>query len=309
MPLPVGPGTPYVTPSVLLAAPTGVAWSTLPQPRSSPQQQLVEQMNICMRATALVDAFCQSTLRCTLNTETIFGPDYRLTVKPNGMGYALLRRAPVTAVTGGKIAVAASLPATWTTIPADNFTVAYQQMGVYGTSSPSDAGEGGQAVWLAPGWVNWAYGRGGYQLQIDYLNGWPHTSIVANAAVGATTISVDDCTGWAPTVVGGQGATGIIFDGSVEEAVTCTAASAATGPGTLTLSTGLVNSHGTGTLLSCLPGQVQWATILFCVSQALTRGATTTTIQNIGGGAAGSKAPEDFSAEAETILHPFRRII
>ena len=48
-----GPVSPYVTPQMLISAPTGISWNTIPPGANvSPIQRLAEQANICGRATS-----------------------------------------------------------------------------------------------------------------------------------------------------------------------------------------------------------------------------------------------------------------
>lgn len=306
----VGPGTPYVTPSVLLQAPTGISWSSIPVRNATTDQQLAAQLDICHRATALIDGYCNQPLRTTIDIENVVGPDgWRMQIRPNGTARILLSRWPVTQVISAQITAAAAFPAAYTSIAATAFRVEKPLLGVYGSSAPAGAGEGGQAVLLAPGYVSWSAGRGGFELQITYANGWPHGSLTTAATVGATTIQVDDIAGWA-------GANGVIYDSGLQEAVTCTAAAPATtgalsGPGTLTLASGLRYAHTIGTLVTTLPGGVIRAAILYCVAEALTRGSTATTVQMQPGASqgGGGKGPEEYASEAELLVHPFRRVI
>jgi hypothetical protein len=292
----------------LVSAPTGISWATIPSRSASPAQQQAEQLNLCMRATAMIDAYCNQVLRATIDVELLHGPGFRLTAHGNGNARAVLSRWPVTQVISGRCAPN-SLPYQWTTIPAQFFAPEVPPIGIYGTSVPSAAADGSQAIHIGGGYINWSGGRGAWVLETTYLNGWPHTGITVAAAAGATTLQVDDCTGWAPVTLGGQGATGTIFDSGSQETVTCTAASAQSGPGTLTLASPLVFGHSPGVAVSSLPAQIQWAAINFAAAQALTRGATATTVQSMGGSSAHSKGPEDLSGEAELLCHPFRRTV
>lgn len=307
---PVGPGTPYITPSMLTNMPLGISWATIPSRNATNQQQLDAQFNICQTASAMVDGYCGGTLRATINSEQVRGPHQRVAID-NGSGEAriILSRWPVTQVLSVQVSPAAVYPRQFTTLAAGLFEPERPLIGVYGSSSPSDSGEGGQAILVAPGYVNWRLGRNGYRIIVSYINGWPHTALTADAAIGATTITVDDCTAWAPQSSTTPGAVGIIFEGSVQEAITCTAASATSGPGTLTLALPLGNGHAAGSLLSALPGNIRWATALFAASQALTRGATATTVQGVAASAVASKGPTELAAEAELILQPFRRVM
>jgi hypothetical protein len=306
----IGPGTPYLTPAMLTQMPLGISWVTIPSRNATVAQQTAAQLDLCQTATGMVDGYCNTVLRCTSNLETLRGPNYYVTVdNSTGEVRCIMSRPPVTAVTSVQVSASRSFPRVWYTLPATMYEPERPLMGVYGSSSPSDSGEGGQGVLISPGYVDWRNGRNGYRIQVTYLNGWPHAGVTASAVAGATTLAVDDCTGWAPQVAGGVGATGIIFDGAVQEAVTCASSSASTGPGTLTLTTPLGFGHPPGTLVSALPGNVRWATALFAAAQALTRGATATTVQSISPGASASKGPEGLAAEAELLLQPFRRII
>ena len=227
-----GPGTPYVTPEILVSSPTGISWATIPSRSASPAQQQAEQLNLCMRATAMVDAYCNQVLRATIDVETLYGPGFRLTVGGNGYGNAraVLSRWPVTQVIAGQCAPN-SLPYQWTTIPPQFFAPHVPPVGIYGTSVPSSAADGGQAIEVGGGYINWMNGRSGYVLQVTYLNGWPHAGITTAANAGDSVLQVNDCTGWAPVTPGGQGATGTIFDSGSQETVTCTAASRPVGAG------------------------------------------------------------------------------
>ena len=68
--------------------------------------------------------------------------------------------------------------------------------------------------------------------------------------------------------------------------------------------------HEIGTVFTTLPAAVEQACILFCCAQALVRGATSTTIHSIGGHAQSSGLDiQELTAEAELLLHPFKRTI
>ena len=80
-------------------------------------------------------------------------------------------------------------PRQWTTVPAGYYDIEHPVIGVYGSVAPSDSGDGGQSIVISPGYVNWGGGRNGVLLRISYINGWPHTSLTADAAIGAMTIA------------------------------------------------------------------------------------------------------------------------
>jgi hypothetical protein len=122
-------------------------------------------------------------------------------------------------------------------------------------------------------------------------------------------LTVDDITGW-------DGAAGNVYDGSSQEFVSVTdvtpdTSGAISGPGTLTLSAPLVYGHDKGTIVSTLPASVMQAAIYLCVSQALTRGATATTVQSISGGptGGGTTTQTAYVDMAKALVKPFGRVI
>jgi len=299
-----------VTPQLLLNAPTGITWKTIPNPRATPAEQFAEQINICARASSMVDTECNQVVRATVDTETHYGPDFYVTINyQTGVARVELQRWPIIQVLGGQWSPAASFPPTWQPITAAQLKIERPIIGLYGTSAPSDAGEGGQAVLIAPGFISWGYGRNGCTIQIQYINGWPHTSLTADAVAGAMILQVDDCTGWGPVTAGGQGAQGVLKDSANQEAVTVTATSAQAGPGFVTLSAPLSFDHGQGVTLTTIPEQLQQATILFAAAQALTRGATATTIQTIAGQSqATASGAEALINDAKALCKPYKRM-
>jgi hypothetical protein len=307
----VGPSAPYITPETLRNAVTGIAWSTIPFPRATAEQQLAEQLNICVRATAQIDTYCNQPLRATVDTEMLTGPGgYRCQLEPSGVARLLMSQSPVTVVVSGRVASAGTFPRAWTNIPADQFEPERPLIGVYGSTAPSSSAGGGQAILLAPGWVTWSFGRLGNRIQVVYVNGWPHASLTADAPAGAASLTVDDITAW-------DGAAGVVYDtGGTQEfvaatAVTPTIPGAIAGPGVLTLSAPTSFDHDKGTIVSSLPGNVQLAAIFLGVAQALTRGATATAVQVVGGGTvgAGASSATDYIKVAQDLVHAFQRVI
>lgn len=324
-PLPLGLA-PYVSPATLQSASTGIDWSTIPPlPDFDPQANAAELWNMCARATAQVNGYTNQILRATIDTQLLHGPDYYVTVGPasggagltpywgassSGNARLILDRWPVLSVSQVQVCPNNLWPRSWTSLPTGFAEPERPPLGIYGSASPSSAADGGQAILVGGGFINWNHGRNGYAIQVTYINGWPHAEISANALAGATSITVDDTTGWAGTNYYGQaGATGVIKDLGQQEAIHVTASSVISGPGTLTLSTPLAYPHVAGTLVTTLPATVEKACIFFAAAEALTRGATSTTIHAVGGHAAGGGGGDDLISEAELLLHPFRRTI
>jgi hypothetical protein len=317
--------TPYVTPQMITNAPTGVSWSIIPFPKATTQQQYAEQLNICHRATGLVNGYVNQVLRATIDTEQQSGPDYRVTIEQaTGNARAILQRWPVTQILAAQVSPN-QLPRQWTQVPSGYWDIEHPTLGVYGSSVPSSAGEGGQSVLIGGGLLDWSLGRKGYRLSVSYVNGWPHAGLAVNAAAGATTIHVDDVTGFGITDVAGfTGASAFIYDGASTESVTVTGVSATTplalpngggtaqaGPGTLTLAAPLTNAHtNSGVVVSSFPQDILWATILAAATQALESGITAVSIQNVTGSqTVGGHGVEDLELAYERILEPYRRVI
>lgn len=327
-PMPLGL-TPYVSPTQLMNAPTGIDFTTIPDPETAmdnPAATNAELWNMCMRATSMADQYCNQLLRATMDTEVIHGPDYRTVVGPQaGGGYptpywgtagfncrAIMSRWPILAVNSVKVSPSASWPRSWTTLPAGYAEPELPPYGIFNSVAPPDDAYGGQAILMAPGYVNWNLGRNGYIIQVQYTNGWPHTSLTSAATAGTTSLAVADTTGWAisnyeDTVTG---ATGVVKDGGQQETLNVTASSTTSGPGTLTLASGLTYPHQAGTIITTLPAAIEWACILFCCAQALTRGSTTTSIHSVGGHSESTGGDiMGLNNEAEILLHPFRRTV
>jgi hypothetical protein len=224
---------------------------------------------------------------------------------------AMMSRWPILSVTQVMVASNAAWPRAWQTVPTGFYEPEIPPIGIFNSVAPSASAFGGQAVLIAPGFINWTNGRNGYAVQITYTNGWPHAQITTSATAGSTQLAVDDCTGWASVSYFGQtGATGVIKDAGQQETSHVTSATAIAGPGTLGLSSALVYPHVQGTIFTTMPAAIEQACILFTAADALTRGATTTTIHDIGGHAQNTGGDiAGLNTEAELLLHPFRRTI
>jgi hypothetical protein len=310
-----------------MQAPTGIDWTTLtPWDTATPAQNEVEAWNLCARATSRVDEYCNQTLRATIDTELVHGPDYRMTVGPGGGGSSLtpywggagfnariiLSRWPVLEITGVQTCPNNLFPRQWTSVPSGYYEPEVPPIGIYGSVAPGGSAQGGQAVIVAPGYITRDYGRNGWAVQVSYINGYPHAEISSDVLAGAATLSVNDTTGWAITSYYGTytGATGVIKDAGQQEAVHVTTASVPSGPGTLTLSSPLAYPHAAGTLVTTLPAAIEEACILFATAQALVRGATSTTIHDIGGHSQMTGGDiAGLQTSGELLCHPFRRII
>lgn len=266
----------------------------------------------------MVDTYCQQVLRATVDNEQMTGPGSpRVGVEQgSGNGVLVMRRWPVIQVLAIQTARNNVFPRVWSTIPAGLYEPAHPLINQYSDSASATMPDGAQKIYVAPGYLDWRYGRNGYRILPSYTNGWPHTSLTASAAAGATTVAVDDVTGWA-------GASGFVYDGLTTETVTVTSVSAATpqalpngvgtaqtGPGTLTLSSSLAYNHVPGVMVSALPANAIWATVLATVCQALESGIDAITIQNLPGSqTVGGHGVQELEKQWQELLCPYRRVI
>ncbi len=290
----------------------------------TPAQNEAEMWNMCARATAKIDGYCNQILRATIDIEVLHGPDYRVTTGPGAGGSsptpywgnagfntrAILSSFPILEVT--QVLVSPNtFPRNWVTLPSGWAEPEYPPFGIYNSIAPASSAYGGQAVIIGPGYVNKCLGRNGFILQISYINGWPHAEITAQVSAGASAVSISDCTGWGITSYQGiAGATGVIKDSGQQETIHGTSTSVPAGPGTLNLSAPLVYPHAPGTIITTLPASIEQAAIHFATAEALVRGATTTTIHDIGGHSQNTGGDVvGLNTEAELLCHPYRRTI
>jgi hypothetical protein len=288
-------------------------------PKASTAQQLAEQTSICWRATSLVDTYCNQVLRATVDNEYLTGPGApRVGVEQDTcIGTLVMRRWPVIDVLAIQTASNRSFPRTWSTVPASKYEVTYPLINALTDTAAVTAPDGGSSITLAPGVVPpLRCGRNSTRILVSYTNGWPHASLTAAASAGAMSLSVDDVTGWA-------GASGFIYDGSATEPTSASAASAATplalpngvgtaqtGPGTITLASPLANTHPAGAMVSALPANVLWATILACATQALESGIDAIAMPAIPGTqTTGGHGVEELETQYEALLDAFRRVV
>jgi hypothetical protein len=233
-----------------------------------------------------------------------------------GNGILVMRRWPITSVLAILISPSRAFPRAWSPVPTGLWSIRHPLIYSGDTAAPT-APDGGSEIDVAPGWISWRKGgRNGQQVQVSYVNGWPHTSLTAAAAKGATTLNVDDVTGWA-------GAGGFAYNGASTEQVAVQsvvansplvlpngAGTAQAGPGTVTLTSGLSFKHSNGTLISAFPATLIEAAIYAACVQALDAGIDALAVQSINGETVSSaQASKDIVTECELLLDPFRRII
>jgi hypothetical protein len=322
-------GTPYINSDIVINAPTGVGWQSIPAPNSPLPAQAAAATAICWRATSMVDTFCNQVLRATVANEQLTGPGApRFGFMAGADQFMLtMRQWPISEILAIQYAHNRP-PLLWDTVAPTAYLVNHPLVGAFTDTASATAPDGGWSIQLDPCEVGTSAGvfggragrgrwrRNGLRLWVSYTNGWPHTSLTAPAAAAATTVSVDDVTGWV-------GASGFCYDGSATEqtSVSTVAANvplglpngvgtAQTGPGTLTLSSPLAFAHEAGTLVSALPASVMQATILIATSQVLDSGIESITAQTLSGSTSlGGKGVSDLIGQIKDLLNPYRRVV
>lgn len=316
--------TPYIVPAMLSTlAPFGIDWASIPIPGATEAANNAALLDICLAATSAVDVYCNMPLRATADLETLDGPDFRLTVRQStGIAIAEMQHWPVIAVLGARMTPAGAFPRTWTSIPSAALDVGEPSAQFVGASSiPSGAGDGMNQVLIAPGYIDWINGRWGYTVQIAYLNGWPTAGIDQSAAAGATSIHVDDVTGFA-------GSRPQIWDAGSSETVTVISVAAdnpvdvlpdvsvQTGPGTLTLaSPGLAYSHNgsspASAVIAAMPDVVREAAYYFAAAESMQRGSTQISVPALPGSmmSGGQPSIKSFISIAQQMLFNLRRVV
>ncbi len=308
-------GTPYITPAMLAARPAGISWLNVPTLTADTAAQQAQIAQECWAATSAVDRYCRHPLRASVLTESGRGPGLPRVYADRSTGLVTLvtRSWPVVTVEAVQYALAppfGSFPPAWQAVPGSAWNIRTPVL-TSAAGGLATGPSGGNVIDLAPGYVDWSYGRGGYEVMWSYAAGWPHAGITGTAAAGASVLEVDDVTAWA-------GWSGYLYDGVSSEQVTVTTAEATApvslpgaggtvqaGPGTLTLSGPLAYEHSAGAVVSALPPDVIEATALQAAVQALLvlEGIA---VQSMSGRAPGGTGV--LATEVEMMLDDYRRV-
>ena len=304
--------TSYITTGMLQSAPAGLSWTVVPTLTASGDEQLAQLAQVCWKATSAVDTYCKQPLRATAVTEPLTGPNRpRVSVdRDTGMTALITREWPVTEVHAIQVSPARCFPPVWTLVPANQYRIRHPVL-LSAAGLPQTGPSGGNAIDVAPQWVNRDHGPGYWSVLVSYTSGWPHAGFTATAEQAASTVTVDDVTGW-------TGYAGFIYDGPSTEFVQVTAAAASVpvqlpgvagtvqaGPGTLTLASPLAFGHDAGAAISALPMNVIHSAGLHAAVEALETidGIAT---QSLNGQMAGGTGV--LAEQAELLIDSFVRV-
>lgn len=241
---------PYLTNQQYKLAPTAVPWDSL-VPGGSPQECEDQLTQLIGRASTWMDSICMQVLAATIDTE-------QTTASMNSYGQIIFspRYHPVIELTdfwsgvnpGGLVQMASLANCS---VEPTRIVLMSGGVPVMSSAGPLQFGAG-----VAPA---------GYPMFIRYSygNGYPVTTLSADAAAGATSITVGSATGILP------GFTPLFLrDGAPSEQLNV---AAVTG-NTLTLATPLANSHLAGAAVSALPLDAEEAALLATQAFAKMRG-------------------------------------
>lgn len=294
-------------------------------PSASATQQLTSQMDICMRATASAEAFLNQQVRCTIDVQTENAPSRNRVWLDAATGVVrfMANHFPVLDIIAAKTSPSGTFPRSYQDVAANMWEVDDPPSINTGSAVTGGDGQGGNVILFAPGTLNYMHGKKGFRIVVTYLNGWPHAGITAAMLANATTVHVDDVTGWSVTTAD-EPITCPIYDGANTEVVQVVGVASTTngttglsayGPGVLTLAAGTGNAHAGLTsgvancLISTLPATIMTAVIKMAVSEALVRGATATSVQRNQGQTTKSGSHGDLYLEGCELLLPYRRVI
>jgi hypothetical protein len=310
--------SPYVLPSTLINAPTGIDWTSLPYPNADDNLQLTTQYQMCLLATHAAEAFCNQNLRATIDVQTESAPSRKVSVNRQGVAVLITDNWPVLAVVSISCAANGVFPPAYNLLNSNQYMVGGTIPVNTGSAIPGGSAQGVNKIFIAPGIVTWGWGKENYLVQATYINGWPHAGIVQQANPGDTTMHVDDVTGWT-IATSSNPIVATVEDGSNTEVVniigTSPTGTATSGPGTLTLQSPLSFEHDGPTngmpacLVTTLPATVQKAVIWLAISESLVRGATAITAMSMPGTEMHSGADASLDMLAFEALLPYKRVV
>jgi len=296
----------YCSPSEFRFAPTAVATMDLVQGSTNAADQTASLAQVLARASSWADLICfhrsDGSLQASLTTESDW-------VKPKADGSLCLvcNFKPVTEVVGLGVG---STPS---------------GLGNVTSSTAADIWIDGPVIWVPSSWsvsANTTFPRPiGYNASLyavwQYISGYPNTSLTANVAQGATTITVS------PSTVGGTTVAGIypgspltIVDGAETETVVASAAPTGL---TVSLASGTAYAHNVPAApdfirVTAMPAAATEAVILLAACLIKTRGTRAMQMPHAPGqmprrpmlAQAGAEAEYDMACK---LLSPFTTVM
>ena len=300
----------YITVAQLYNAPLGIDLKSVVPPQAAKPgsqvsgMQLYEELQqIVLRASAMIDNYCQQVLRATTDSEEKWtGAASRAGVDQNGYLWVRPNYWPVRSVSAFQYGCPAIGGTSWTVPTLSDLLIINNRI-VY------------------PSWLP-ARNTPPWRVQYTYINGYVTALLTASMTASATAMPVNDATG----MTAGQTLT--IYDAGNTEDVTVAASwTPTTGAASVTLAAATTFAHTiqarptTGTqqpydiMVSALPAEVQQACLLICKELVEARGASALVMGRTGGVSGGqpqhgaSAETEKFPLEAQYALDPYRRVL
>ena len=203
-------GAPYLLTADLLQQPLGVAWTAFgggPTTASPPDNDNASALLIgCEWASAEVNREANQNLGCALVSQDYYVRSHRASVQPNGTVRLLADLFPVVNVVLALTAPTAQpWPKNWLVIPPGAAWPERRPVGVYGTSEPAGFAAGGNGILIGAGYGGiggWSGGpgRGGVEVFVNYVHGWPHSVLLSNCDASAPSLVVDEVADAVPLI-------------------------------------------------------------------------------------------------------------
>lgn len=281
--------TPYLTIAEYKQAPTAIDVDDLVGGGTSAINDQ-ELANVIARASSWIDAHCGQVLASTTDTETL-----RCYIDRRGFLRVHPRYWPITQVVSLSYG-----PLPNSVASVDISTLWIEQESVIFPI------QGFSSAFAGPIQFSGNYSTTSEQfVTISYVNGYANTTISASVAASATSLNVNDLTGFAPNIQFS------IYDGSNTEI--CTVASSFTptsGPGSLSVSSPLKYPHLATISVSALPPAIKQAAIYVTSAILKARGNAALVMQTLTPQTFQSANPSAIAdyESAVDILKPYRRI-
>jgi len=241
-------GVPYLTTGQFLNEATGVQTDNL-VPGGTPEQQTAALASAILQASSWMDGVCWQVLGTTTDTEVA-----EVRARRDGWLEVFPRCFPIRGVTGVSLGSPATDTGTWTALTDLSGLVVQTRRVVVGP--PSSVMNWGWPVQFGPTGL-----RRTWWVQLTYVNGYPVTTLTAQANAASVSLQVANGIGIA------VGMPLTISDGMNTETVTVSGlpggalALTASGPATLTVPP-TIFQHGPGIGISNLPVRLVRAAIL-----------------------------------------------
>jgi hypothetical protein len=293
--------TPYITPSEYRAAPTAIATSQL-VPGGSEDDQVQALAAVIMRASDWIDTLCfhkaDGTLAASPTVEAAW-----ITPKANGTLAIICNYKPILEVDG--LAVGGNAGSLQNVGAQASEAISIQGQVFY--FAPVSGQLGTTTVWPSIPTTN-----GKVYAVWSYVNGFPHVTLGAGVAAGATSINVKSPVPGGSEVFGVYPGTQLtIHDGANTEVIVVKEVEGLT----LKLTAGLEYAHvlpesPDSIRVSALPWAVEQAAISLTTALIKTRGSRAMTMPQVAGGMAGGEVPgqagqiEDYQIALD-LLQPF----